>query len=133
MNRGAVSLVHNHMTRASILLLLLLLAPACGDDEASFEDRPATRVDGVEFASECAEDEDCGDVGAGAECCTGGKCSPDGWCSPRCESDQDCPEGFFCIDHDGSRCFMECADDRDCPLDWECEEKNDHFTCRFKD
>ncbi len=122
------------MTRLAFHLFLILAAAACGDDDTpGFEDRPATRVDGVEYGSECAEDDDCGDVGLGAECCTGGKCSPDGWCSPRCESDQDCPEGFFCIDHDGTRCFMECADDRDCPLDWQCEDKSDHFTCRYKD
>ena len=116
----------------NILFALVLLA-ACGDDDDGFIERPDVVEGGITYGATCAEDDECGDVALGAECCTGGKCSPDGWCSPRCESDQDCPEGFYCIDHDGTRCFVECADDRDCPLDWTCEEKNDRFTCRYKD
>jgi len=115
---------------------MALCAAGCGGDDGmpGPGERLETTVDGVDYGSPCAVDDDCGDVGAGAECCTGGKCGPDGWCSPRCDSDQDCPDGYFCVDHDGSRCFMACGgDDRDCPVDFVCEEKSGHLTCRYKD
>lgn len=120
------------MTRFVAGFGLLLGALSCGDD-AEVAERPDVTQAGIEFGSTCAEDSQCGNTDDGAECCTGGKCGPDGWCSPRCDSDQDCPDGFFCIDHDGSRCFMACEDDRDCFTDWLCEEKSDRFTCRYKD
>lgn len=93
-------------------------------------ERPVAELNGVPFGATCSGDSECG--GAADSCCTGGKCSAAGWCSPKCQSDKDCPGGFFCIDHDGSRCFSACADDRDCPTDFICEDKNDHLTCRFK-
>ena len=91
---------------------------------------PVAELNGVPFGATCSSDSECG--GAADSCCTGGKCSAAGWCSPKCQSDKDCPGGFFCIDHDGTRCFSACADDRDCPTDFICEDKNDHLTCRFK-
>ena len=96
----------------TILLGVLISLGGCGDDDDGPGRGDILVIEsGIEYGSACIEDDDCGDVAGGAECCTGGKCSPDGWCSPRCESDQDCPEGFFCVDHDGTRCFMGCADD----------------------
>jgi hypothetical protein len=108
----------------------MVMAVACGSDSDSDGSRPVTDFNGVPFGSTCGSDADCG--GQKDSCCTGGKCSAEGWCSPKCVSDQDCPEGFYCIDHDGSRCFAACADDRDCPTDFICEEKNNHLTCRYK-
>jgi hypothetical protein len=114
--------------------LFVLLAGSlfgCGDDGTLAEgERPITEFEGVPYAATCDGDQDCG--GEEDSCCTDGKCSPDGWCSPRCESDQECPEGFFCIDHSGSRCFSGCEDDRDCPASFICEEKSGHKTCRYK-
>jgi len=107
-----------------------VLVAACDDTSSQTGTRPITDLNGVPYGDACATDDDCG--GLKDSCCTGGKCSKEGWCSPKCASDQDCPEGFFCIDHDGSRCFAQCADDRDCPTGWICEEKNNHLTCRFK-
>ena len=100
------------------------------DDETVWAWQARMAREGVVFRQLCASDVDCG--GLKDSCCTGGKCSKDGWCSPKCKSDQDCPEGYFCIDHDGTRCFAACIDDRDCPTGWICEQKSDHFTCRFK-
>lgn len=124
------------MTKRCLAMgLLLAAAIGCGDDDSGGVQRPVDVVDegGNEIGTVCAEDEECGDPLAGAECCTGGKCGPDGWCSPRCENDRDCPEDFVCVDHDGSRCFSVCETDRDCPVDWLCEEKNQRMSCRFKE
>lgn len=109
-------------------LLLSVVAIGCGDDDSA--GRPTEEQGGVLFGAACAEDDDCG--GKADSCCTGGKCSPQGWCSTRCETDRDCPSGFFCIDHSGTRCFSACDDDRDCPAGFVCEDKNDHKTCRYK-
>lgn len=104
---------------------------ACGDDVGTGDgSRPVTTFNGVPFGATCKGDADCG--GQAGSCCTGGKCSPEGWCSPKCASDQDCPEGFFCIDSDGKRCFNACTDDRSCPTDFICEDKGGHLTCRYK-
>ncbi|MFO0617627.1 MAG: hypothetical protein U0414_33845 [Polyangiaceae bacterium] len=103
---------------------------ACDDVANPNGARPIVDFNGVPYGDVCASDADCG--GLKDSCCTGGKCSKDGWCSPKCKSDQDCPEGYFCIDHDGTRCFAGCADDRDCPIGWICEAKSGHNTCRFK-
>jgi hypothetical protein len=105
----------------------------CSDDNGtstSGGSRPVTMFNGVPFGATCNDDGDCG--GQKDSCCTGGKCSPEGWCSPTCASDQDCPEGFFCIDRDGKRCFSICSDDRDCPTNFICEDKDQHLTCRYK-
>jgi hypothetical protein len=111
--------------------LLSTLAWGCGDSgTSSAGERPVTDFNGVPYASTCESDQDCG--GAVDSCCSGGKCSPDGWCSPRCDTDNDCPDGFYCIDHDGTRCFSACEDDRDCPTDFICEDKSGHKTCRYK-
>jgi hypothetical protein len=115
-------------------VLALLMVAGCGSSGStggsSNGERPVTEFNGVPFGATCADDADCG--GAADSCCKGGKCSPDGWCSPKCASDQDCPDGFFCIDRDGKRCFSECADDRDCPTSFICEDKDGHLTCRYK-
>jgi len=103
------------------------LLVACGGSEGS---RPIVEQDGIPFAATCGGDSDCG--GQADSCCIGGKCSPDGWCSPKCSSDHDCPIGFYCIDHSGTRCFSSCEDDRDCPINFVCEEKSGHKTCRYK-
>ncbi|UQA62200.1 hypothetical protein [Polyangium aurulentum] len=113
---------------ASILLAAIATVAACGDDRNA--DRPVTDLNGVPYGATCNGEGDCG--GGTDSCCIGGKCSADGWCSPKCASDQDCPEGFFCIDHSGTRCFAACSDDRDCPIDWICEDKSGHKTCRYK-
>jgi hypothetical protein len=120
------------MQRALVFIVLITGASACGSDEGDGGGgRPVTEFDGVPYAAICDSDDDCG--GQSDSCCTGGKCSAEGWCSPRCNSDQDCPEGFFCIDHSGTRCFSACSDDRDCPTDFVCEDKSGHRTCRHKD
>lgn len=127
----AARAAYDRYMRRRALVTLLVAALGCGDDGSSADGaRPVTELEGVPYAATCETDEECG--GEEDSCCTDGKCSPDGWCSPRCESDQDCPEDFFCVDHDGSRCFSACADDRDCPEDFICEEKSGHLTCRFK-
>lgn len=92
--------------------------------------RPVTDFEGVPFGATCGSDADCG--GQADSCCTGAECSMAGWCSPKCQSDQDCPDGFYCIDHAGTRCFSACADDRECPTGFVCEEKSGHLTCRYK-
>lgn len=121
------------MTRSSVAAMLLIFcALSCGDDDDGLW-RPTDTIDGNEVGTPCDIDEHCGDPAAGAECCTGGKCGPDGWCSPRCDTDRDCPVGYACIDHDGSRCFWQCETDRDCPLDFICEDKDDRLTCRYKE
>lgn len=110
---------------------VVLAAMGCGSDGGSTNgERPVTEFNGVPYGETCAGDADCG--GEPDSCCMGGKCSAAGWCSPTCKSDQACPEGFFCIDHSGSRCFSACADDCDCPTGFICEEKSGHQTCRFK-
>jgi hypothetical protein len=114
------------MARSVAFVGVILAIVCCGTDGS----RPVTNFNGVPFGAMCASDADCG--GAVDSCCKGGKCSSAGWCSPRCTSDKDCPTDFFCIDHDGTRCFSACADDRDCPAGFLCEDKSGHLTCRFK-
>jgi hypothetical protein len=117
--------------RIQLLLLSLVLASGCGDSGTAADgERPVTELDGVPYGATCDIDADCG--GGADSCCTGGKCSPDGWCSPRCTTDNDCPDGFYCIDHSGTRCFSACVDDRDCPTEFICEDKSGHKTCRYK-
>ena len=106
-----------------------LLAVSCGSDGGAAP-RPNMVFNGIPFGAACATDTDCG--GVAGSCCTGGKCSAAGWCSPKCTSDQECPEGFFCIHDNGDRCFVMCADDRDCPVGFLCEAKDNHLTCRAK-
>ena len=129
------------LAAGAVATLSGLLLGACGGDDGPADtgttaatgggqSRPITPFGDVPFGSECDGDVDCG--GEEDSCCSGGKCSPEGWCSPKCDSDQDCPVGFFCVDWDGKRCFASCEDDRDCPTDFICEEKNEHRTCRYK-
>jgi hypothetical protein len=114
---------------------VLAVVTGCGSDgssggSSSNGERVVTTFNDIPYGAICGSDAACG--GEPDSCCTGGKCSPAGWCSPKCASDQDCPEGFYCVDHDGTRCFSACADDRDCPAGFICEEKDQHLTCRFK-
>ena len=114
--------------RSYIALYAAMLALAsCNDDG----ERPVTTVNGVPYGATCAGDADCG--GQANSCCLAGKCSDEGWCSPECATDNDCPDGFFCISHSGTRCFSACDDDRDCPADFICEDKDGHTTCRAKE
>lgn len=123
-----------------LFVLAVLMIAGCGSDSATGTTattggsvdgaRPVTDFNGVPFGATCSGDSECG--GQADSCCTGGKCSAEGWCSPKCQTDKECPVGFFCVDHDGTRCFSECADDRDCPTSFICEEKSGHLTCRFK-
>ena len=110
----------------------LLVAGCDGDEDTSDHDgaRPVTQFDGVPYGDTCTTDAACG--GEANSCCTGGKCSPEGWCSPICTTDDECPDGFFCISHDGTRCFWGCVDDLDCPTNFICEDKDGHRTCRYK-
>jgi Cys-rich repeat protein len=109
--------------------ILVITVVGCGDDETSNDGaRPVTEFNGVPYGATCADDTDCG--GEEGSCCTGGKCSAEGWCSPECTTDNDCPSGFFCISHSGTRCFSGCADDRDCPDGFICEDKDNRLTCR---
>ena len=118
--------------KRALFALTIALAAACGSDRGGGSDgsRPVNIFNGVPFGATCESDADCG--GQKDACCTGGKCGAEGWCSPKCASDQDCPGGFFCVDHDGARCFAACVNDSDCPVDFICEEKSNHLTCRFK-
>ncbi len=125
------------MKTSKLLAVAVLMIAGCGSNESTGTtggsvngERPVATLNGVPFGATCGGDSECG--GQKDSCCTGGKCSAAGWCSPKCQSDKECPIGFFCVDHDGSRCFSECADDRDCPTDFICEEKSEHLTCRFK-
>ena len=118
----------NPLVVACSLVAMLI---ACGDDTAAGSgERPVAEFEGVPYGAECSGDAECG--GEKNSCCDGGKCSPDGWCSPECKTDNDCPEGFFCISHSGTRCFVGCADDRDCPDGFICEDKDNQLTCRYK-
>jgi hypothetical protein len=116
------------MTTKTWWIVAVLVVAGCGNGTSA--ERPVTDLGGIPFGATCASDTDCG--GEVDSCCTGGKCSAAGWCSPKCASDQDCPEGFFCIDHEGARCFSACTNDRDCPANFICEDKSGHLTCRFK-
>ena len=119
----------------------VVFVAACGSDDAgpgtstggtpgAPGSRPVVSSNGVSYGSTCTSDAECG--GAADSCCTGGKCSAAGWCSPRCKDDRECPAGYFCIDHSGTRCFVGCTSDRDCPTGFECEDKSGHKTCRSK-
>lgn len=117
-------------SRAAWVVAIVAVASCGGGGGSVSADRPVIDFQGIPFGDTCRVDEDCG--GLADSCCTGGKCSPAGWCSPKCESDQNCPADFFCVDHDGKRCFAACVDDRDCPIDFICEDKDGHHTCRYK-
>jgi hypothetical protein len=118
--------------RGWVVVFAATIVIGCGEssDGSGGIARPVTTFNGVPYGATCDGDASCG--GQQDSCCLNGKCSAEGWCSPRCESDQDCPDGFYCIDHSGTRCFSACEDDRDCPTDFICEEKSGHRTCRFK-
>jgi hypothetical protein len=116
---------------AWLVFALGSVALACSSDGTVADgSRPIAQFNGVPYGSKCANDSACG--GQADSCCLGGKCSAEGWCSPRCKTDKECPSGFFCIDHSGTRCFSACTDDRGCPSGFVCEEKSGHNTCRFK-
>jgi hypothetical protein len=128
---GARRFVHMRW-KTLVLVMLAGAAAGCGGDDDG-PGRPLGVIGGNEVGSMCAESSDCGDPGAGADCCLGGKCGPDGWCSPRCDTDRDCPDDFVCVDRDGKWCFLTCETDRDCPLDFLCEEKDQRLSCRYKE
>jgi hypothetical protein len=120
------------MTTKARWVVAVLVVVGCGSGSSGgiSSERPVTELNGIPFGARCGSDADCG--GVKDSCCTGGKCSDAGWCSPKCTSDQECPDGFYCVDHDGTRCFSACADDRDCPINFICEDKSGHLTCRYK-
>jgi hypothetical protein len=112
---------------------------ACGNDGAPPIESTTSWVtsgrrvaywNGTSYGAECANDTLCG--GTAGSCCLGGACSPKGWCSPRCESDAECPAGFFCVDHGERRCFYGCANDQTCANGFVCDDKNGRKTCRYK-
>src|SRR3989442_848478 len=101
------------MTARAWWAVAVLMIAGCGGDGSTSStgsnngERPVADFNGVPYGATCSSDTDCG--GQTDSCCTGGKCSAAGWCSPKCQSDKDCPNGFFCVDHDGTRCFSACA------------------------
>src|SRR5687767_5356367 len=105
------------------LCIVATSAISCTDSVTPPGGRAIVEVNGIPYGAACTHDGMCG--GAPDSCCKGGKCSEAGWCSPKCGSDRDCPNGFFCVDWSGNRCFAACADDRGCPNDFVCEEKSD--------
>lgn len=87
-------------------LVLGLLIPACGDDDAN---------DWL-IGAECATTADCDDGNDDTPelfCLTefgGGYCGLEG-----CETDMDCPEGSLCADLEGTHyCFLVCTDKAQC-------------------
>ena len=81
---------------------------------------------------ECGHGEGVGHVGelVGGPCRNNGDCVdrcldggryPGGTCSIECDDDSECPDGTWCIDHDGGVCLLGCDDEFDCRAGYECD------------
>jgi hypothetical protein len=64
----------------------------------------------------CRDDGDC------VERCLEGGRYPSGTCSADCDDDLDCPDGAWCVDHDGGVCLLGCEHDDDCRAGYECDD-----------
>lgn len=73
---------------------------------------------GVLVGGSCLENSDCEEL-----CLEGGR-YPDGTCSTECNSDEDCPDGTWCIDLDGGVCLLACDQDDDCRSAYECNGRD---------
>ena len=102
--------------KITILLaaMMSLFILGCGDDDNGDENE----ADLVGIGAECTVDTDClqpeDDAGLAQECLTeftGGYCG-----IKDCASNEDCPEGSACVDHDnGSEyCFRVCDNKPEC-------------------
>jgi hypothetical protein len=89
----------------SLLLLLSMVASACGDDDGDHRGS---------FGDGCADDRDC------AERCVKGGDWPGGMCTYRCNEDRDCPPGTACVDKEGGVCAFTCSRSGDCPAGYGC-------------
>jgi hypothetical protein len=85
---------------------------------------------GVLVGGPCLEHDDC------VERCLEGGRYPNGTCTVDCEDDSNCPEGTWCVDHEGGVCLLGCDDDDECRGGYECESRErrgspgDVLTCR---
>jgi hypothetical protein len=103
--------------KITLCLLAVLVAlgfVACGDDDGG------TEADRVGVGADCVTDDGClqpeDDAGPRLECLTqfkGGYCGIED-----CASNEDCPEGSACVDHDdGSEyCFRVCTEKSECNI-----------------
>lgn len=100
---------------APVLLALLLLFMACGNDHHGI----GTAADLIGVGAQCAEDDDClqPEQGEPAQACLmqfkGGYCG-----LADCTRDSDCPSGAACVLHsdDNTYCFRICRDKSECNL-----------------
>lgn len=95
--------------RISRMLLIGILIAACGGDDVG--------NDGATVGGPC--------VGAG-DCdfrCLVGADFPQGTCTVACNTDNDCPDGTFCIDSEGGVCLLGCGLPEDCRGGYNCEGK----------
>lgn len=98
------------MRTAALAIALLLLVPACSDDDG-------TEADRFGVGAQCTPSDQCDDDlddDFDLVCLTGFK---GGYCGlDNCAEDLDCPEGSACVNHtDGqSYCFRICLDKGEC-------------------
>jgi hypothetical protein len=103
------------------LLVCVLAAAACGDDDAG------TEADRLGVGAECESDDDClqstRDGGISQQCLRqfkGGYCGIED-----CTRHEDCPEHSACVAHDDGTnyCFRLCADKPECNLNRSLENE----------
>ena len=90
-------------------LLIGIFIAACGGDDVG--------NDGATVGGPCVDAADCE-----SRCLVGGD-FPQGTCSLACNTDNDCPDGTFCIDAEGGVCLLGCALPADCRGGYNCEGK----------
>lgn len=66
-----------------------------------------------------------GDCVVSGECahdsfCLTGEAYPGGYCVQGCDSDEECPEGSACVEHEGGVCLLSCASAAECREGYDC-------------
>ncbi len=98
------------MARILILGFVLVVAlGGCGGDSVG--------NDGSTVGGPCTSSSQCD-----SECQLGGD-FPQGVCTLRCNTDEDCPGGSFCIDKEDGICLLGCSIPSDCRGGYNCEGK----------
>lgn len=108
--------MRNLFVISSLLLVLLVVLGACGDDEDTDVSVIGPRVGGP-----CVDILDC----KGGSICAEGSDFPEGMCAVPCDDHDECPGASSCVAREGGVCLLACARDADCRNGYKCKDVGD--------
>lgn len=97
------------MTRLALIWFSFVAIVACGGDGVG--------TSGDLVGGPCASNGDC------ESRCVLGDDFPSGTCVKPCNTDNDCPDGTYCIETEGGICLLGCTQPSDCRGGYNCEGK----------